>query len=389
MAADRWNFLVNKVLEGNFMAVDVLGATIMIVDDSISVVRFMEMLLRQQGYKRIEHVLDSRQAVEMYQTLQPDLVILDLNMPYLDGFEVMEQLKTVRGETYLPVLVLTAQDDREDRIRALAAGARDFLTKPVDQLEAVTRIRNLLEASLLHNSMKKEHQELLRHLEQAGALQKRMLPVLKNSPYADIHTCYYPASAVSGGFYDLLWVSDCQAVGILADVMAHDMEAALAVSAIKLLFQNVASLTTSPSAVISYLRDEWSTMFSGQYLAALCYYLDFRQGILVVASAGLNAFVVTEDGKAAAHCVPGVFIGHQSDKLTEENTVQLTRGMQLHFFTDRLSAVMNNEEALLQFDANDTVVNNITRFYRYMQAHEQTDDFIAVSYTVKQVDLNG
>ena len=389
MAADRWNFLVNKVLEGNFMAVDVLGATIMIVDDSISVVRFMEMLLRQQGYKRIEHVLDSRQAVEMYQTLQPDLVILDLNMPYLDGFEVMEQLKTVRGETYLPVLVLTAQDDREDRIRALAAGARDFLTKPVDQLEAVTRIRNLLEASLLHNSLKKEHQELLRHLEQAGALQKRMLPVLKNSPYADIHTCYYPASAVSGGFYDLLWVSDCQAVGILADVMAHDMEAALAVSAIKLLFQNVASLTTSPSAVISYLRDEWSTMFSGQYLAALCYYLDFRQGILVVASAGLNAFVVTEDGKAAAHCVPGVFIGHQSDKLTEENTVQLTRGMQLHFFTDRLSAVMNNEEALLQFDANDTVVNNITRFYRYMQAHEQTDDFIAVSYTVKQVDLNG
>ena len=371
------------------MAVDVLGATIMIVDDSISVVRFMEMLLRQQGYKRIEHVLDSRQAVEMYQTLQPDLVILDLNMPYLDGFEVMEQLKTVRGETYLPVLVLTAQDDREDRIRALAAGARDFLTKPVDQLEAVTRIRNLLEASLLHNSLKKEHQELLRHLEQAGALQKRMLPVLKNSPYADIHTCYYPASAVSGGFYDLLWVSDCQAVGILADVMAHDMEAALAVSAIKLLFQNVASLTTSPSAVISYLRDEWSTMFSGQYLAALCYYLDFRQGILVVASAGLNAFVVTEDGKAAAHCVPGVFIGHQSDKLTEENTVQLTRGMQLHFFTDRLSAVMNNEEALLQFDANDTVVNNITRFYRYMQAHEQTDDFIAVSYTVKQVDLNG
>lgn len=389
MAADRWNFLVNKVLEGNFMAVDVLGATIMIVDDSISVVRFMEMLLRQQGYKRIEHVLDSRQAVEMYQTLQPDLVILDLNMPYLDGFEVMEQLKTVRGETYLPVLVLTAQDDREDRIRALAAGARDFLTKPVDQLEAVTRIRNLLEASLLHNSMKKEHQELLRHLEQAGALQKRMLPVLKNSPYADIHTCYYPASAVSGGFYDLLWVSDCQAVGILADVMAHDMEAALAVSAIKLLFQNVASLTTSPSAVISYLRDEWSTMFSGQYLAALCYYLDFRQGILVVASAGLNAFVVTEDGKAAAHCVPGVFIGHQSDKLTEENTVQLTRGMQLHFFTDRLSAVMNNEEALLQFDANDTVVNNITRFYQYMHTHEQKDDFIAISYTVKQVDLNG
>lgn len=121
-------------------------ATIMIVDDQPQNLRLFEKILISAGYSRILLVEDSREAYPLAKTGEPDLVILDLNMPHLDGHEVMAQLQTLPKPP--AILILTAQVDRENRLRALQAGARDYLTKPVDMVEMLARIANVLGAHL-------------------------------------------------------------------------------------------------------------------------------------------------------------------------------------------------------------------------------------------------
>jgi CheY-like chemotaxis protein len=124
---------------------------ILIVDDEPANVALLEDMLRTSGYHRIQSVVDSRTALEVCAAFDPDLVLLDLMMPNVDGFTILESLRAGEGiETFLPVVVLTADINDETKRRALAAGATDFLVKPFDQTEVLLRIRNLLETRRAH-----------------------------------------------------------------------------------------------------------------------------------------------------------------------------------------------------------------------------------------------
>lgn len=139
---------------------ELLRAKILIVDDLEANVSFFEAMLRSEGYENVESTTDSRKVADLYQKHRPDLVLLDLNMPFLDGFQVMEQLKKIERESYLPVLVLTGLPDQETRLRALEFGAKDFLVKPFEEVEALTRIRNMIEVRLLHNTTREQNRIL-------------------------------------------------------------------------------------------------------------------------------------------------------------------------------------------------------------------------------------
>ncbi len=137
---------------------------ILIVDDEAANVRLLERLLDDDGFTEVRSTTDSRRALAMFREARPDLVLLDLAMPFLDGFAVLEQ---IRGEIpageFLPVLVLTADISREAKQRVLRSGAKDFLTKPFDTTEVVLRIRNLLETRRLHRDLS-EHSDRLSRL---------------------------------------------------------------------------------------------------------------------------------------------------------------------------------------------------------------------------------
>ncbi|MFQ5449485.1 MAG: HD-GYP domain-containing protein [Nitrospinaceae bacterium] len=133
---------------------------ILIIDDEEGNVRVLERLLKQAGFINIYSLTDSRQAIENYRKIRPDLVLLDLKMPHLDGFGVMDALKTMNGDSYLPVLVITAQRDHTTRLKALRSGAKDFLSKPFQMTEALTRVRNMLEVRLLHNKVIDQNRNL-------------------------------------------------------------------------------------------------------------------------------------------------------------------------------------------------------------------------------------
>jgi DNA-binding response OmpR family regulator len=119
---------------------------ILVIDDEPANVALLEAILSEHGFERVRSLTDSRAALEVYVDFEPDLVLLDLMMPQVDGFTILESIRAERGDFLLPIIVLTADANEKTKLRALAAGASDFLLKPFDQLEALLRIHNLLTA---------------------------------------------------------------------------------------------------------------------------------------------------------------------------------------------------------------------------------------------------
>jgi putative two-component system response regulator len=129
------------------------NARVLIVDDNQTNVMLLQRLLEAEGYVHVVGVTDPREVRPLYEANPFDLVLLDIRMPHLDGYAVMGQLRELSNGDYLPVMVLTAQTDQETKLKALESGAMDFLHKPFDRIEVLTRIRNMIEARLLHNQV--------------------------------------------------------------------------------------------------------------------------------------------------------------------------------------------------------------------------------------------
>lgn len=126
------------------------SARILIVDDEPVNLKLLDKMLSAQGYGNLVLIQDPREVMDVYMQQCTDLILLDINMPYLDGFGVLEQLKSLDDPLLPPVVVLTAQHGQDFLLRALNAGARDFITKPFDRNELLARVRNMLDAQLAH-----------------------------------------------------------------------------------------------------------------------------------------------------------------------------------------------------------------------------------------------
>lgn len=137
---------------------DTLNAKILIVDDQEANVRLLEQMLGDAGYKNITSTMEPREVSDLYRQNHYDLILLDLYMPVMDGFQVLEALKKIEREGYLPVLVITAQPGH--KLRALQAGAKDFVSKPFDLVEVQTRIQNMLEVRLLYKQLEDYNKRL-------------------------------------------------------------------------------------------------------------------------------------------------------------------------------------------------------------------------------------
>jgi two-component system cell cycle response regulator len=136
------------------IATDILSARILIVDDQKSNVSLLEQLLGEAGYTRVTSTMNPQEVCALHRKNRYDLILLDLQMPGMDGFHVMAGLKTNESDGYLPVIVLTAQPGH--KLRALQAGAKDFISKPFDLVEVRTRIHNMLEVRLLYKKLEQK-----------------------------------------------------------------------------------------------------------------------------------------------------------------------------------------------------------------------------------------
>jgi serine phosphatase RsbU (regulator of sigma subunit) len=230
---------------------DILNARILVVDDKEANVRLIEGMLRVAGYTSVDSTTDPKQVCALHRENRYGLILLDLQMPGMDGFQVMEGLQAIEADGYLPVLVITAQPAH--KLRALEAGAKDFVSKPFDFAELRARVHNILEVRLLHleakdcnealektvreleasrevirlkdqEERKKREQELVLAQQTQESLLPRVVPQFENF---NIHAYNAPTRYVGGDFYDFQQLSSGQWMGVLADVSGKGMPAAL------------------------------------------------------------------------------------------------------------------------------------------------------------------
>lgn len=152
---------------------ELLASRILIVDDQPANLRLLEELLAREGFTNVVSTTEPEQALSLHAAFDPDLLLLDLMMPGMSGYAVLEQLERIRpAHDFRPVLVLTADATRQAMRRALSLGAKDFLTKPFDPIEAMLRVWNLLETRHLHKQLRK--------LVPEGALLPRRVDALRD-----------------------------------------------------------------------------------------------------------------------------------------------------------------------------------------------------------------
>jgi PleD family two-component response regulator len=163
------------------MTPDVLkNGKILVVDDEPMNIDLLKLILNDAGFANLSMLTDSRRAVSMFSNVDPDLVLLDLHMPHQDGYEVLQALHyLVPSDSFVPIIVLTADVTVNARRRALAAGATDFLSKPYDTVEMVLRVENALRLRFLHRDLQNEKATLERRVRDRTRSLERLVAELR------------------------------------------------------------------------------------------------------------------------------------------------------------------------------------------------------------------
>src|SRR3990172_4626247 len=351
---------------------DILNAGILIVDDQEVNVLLLERMLREAGYRCVTSTTDPHAVRTLHRDNHYDLILLDLQMPGMDGFRVMEGLKEIEEDGYLPVLVITAQP--EHKLRALQAGAKDFVSKPFDLAELRARVHNILEVRLLHletknyskvleqtvreleasrevirlkslEERKKSEQELALAQETQESLLPRFLPQFENFR---IHAFNNPTRYVGGDFYDFLQLSSGEWVGVLADVSGKGMSAALLSSMVLGAFSMEFRSKTQPQEVLNRVNQLLCEKSLPFQFVTLFLFLLSPHGMGQFINAGHNPAYLfrSATGKIEELVSDAYVLGIFDYASYQSRTLHLYKGDILVVYSDGLTDAQNQQEEM-------------------------------------------
>ena len=328
-----------------------MAETILIVDDDPDILELLKMSLEPEGYT-IRAASDGEAAVQSATMNPPDLILLDVMMPQKDGIQVIEDLKANADTRSLPIILLTARGQTEDKLLGLDTGADDYITKPFDLREVTARVEAVLGRTRpikyinpLMNAMGDKFneagvQQLAGHLQAAAAIQKKLLP--EHPPRLegfDIQTRLQSSTSVSGDFYDFIPLNETQIGLVLGDVKGNGIPAALLMVMIRTALRLLCYESGDPAFVLKRVNDLVVRDTEADLFATLVY------GILDIAE---STFTYSNGG----HCYPlhwrqnremgflktkGMLVGALEEAAFSSSVCTLAPGDVLVFHTDGIT----------------------------------------------------
>ncbi len=262
---------------------------ILVVDDEPMNIKVLQILLKAHGYTVII-ATNGLEALEQVRACLPDLILLDVRMPKMDGFEVCQQFRAEESTQFIPIVMVTAFSEKQYRLKAIEVGADDFITKPIDSHEVLARVRSLLRIKQYHDALEAHNDRLEEELKMARKVQDSLMPqgTIDLGGFR-IFSHYTPEMTVGGDFFDL-WEIERGRLGVfISDVMGHGVSAAFVTMLIKTIVEEVRAQTDEPARLLEELNTRFNKLISSQlfmFATAFCGVLDLSRETLCCANAG-------------------------------------------------------------------------------------------------------
>ena len=325
---------------------DLSECRILIVDDVKANVDMLVEALHDE-YK-LSVALDGGNALRQAEKNPPDLVLLDIVMPGIDGYEVCRRLRESEQTREIPIMFLSSLEDVQDKARGFEMGGNDYLTKPFEMLEVKARVRSLLKAKAYADAVR---EAMERDLSIAREIQMGILPAdfspCTDGTGLDIFAVMEPAKQVGGDLYEVLRVDDDHVVVVIGDVSGKGIPAALFMAVTVTLIRSMARQLLRPEEILSRLNDELAAQNPrGMFVTVACLVIDLRTGRVTGASAGHNALLLVRPTGALQPVFPssGMVAGLFPDRPITSESLQLKAGDTLVMFTDGVTDAANPDQ---------------------------------------------
>jgi len=341
---------------------------ILVVDDIPQNVRLLELNLRAEGYRFVA-AYSGQEALEKIEAEHPDLVLLDVMMPGMDGYEVCRRLRQDKKTRALPIVMITAHEQGAERkMEAVDAGADDFIGKPFERHEVLLRVRSLLRVKLLHDELFRANQRLEDELAMAREVQQAFLPnEYPDIPGLEFAHKYIPTFAVGGDFFDVKERSPGVVEIFISDVMGHGPQAAMITGVVKTLLTQLSSRLAGPGYLLSQINEHFhSLMLSGglpMFVTAFCIVIDTMNRKYIYSNAGHPApFLMQNQLSQMGKLVnePGPALGMVPNTFYENHERELESGEMLFLYTDGLEELPDTDN--VQFGVEElqrAILNNM------------------------------
>jgi len=401
-----------------------MAETILVVDDDLDILELLKMNLEPDGYE-VRTESDGKQAVETATLDPPDLILLDVMMPHKDGFQVIEELKNIEDTKTVPVILLTARGQTEDKVQGLDAGADDYITKPFDLREVTARVKavlgrtrsikyiNPLMRAMGSGFNEAGVQQLVGHLQAAAAIQKKLLPEQAPSFQGfDIGMLLQSSLSVSGDFYDFIPLSETRVGIVLGDVKGNGIPAALLMVMIRTALRLLCREEDDPASILKRIndlvvRDTDATLFATMIYGVMdtvtstftysngghCYPLHWKRlGVMDVLKTGsmlVGAFEEATFASNICRLAPGDIVVFYTDGITETNAgddsvanenmlvgSEEVKGHQnatspdVFYGQDRLVGCISENAILSASALCEAIVEDLARFSGSTQTHD-------------------
>jgi sigma-B regulation protein RsbU (phosphoserine phosphatase) len=321
--------------------------SILLVDDNPTNLQVLFQTLEGVGCKLLI-AKNGEMALSIAGKALPDLILLDIMMPDIDGYEVCRQLKTNRATSGIPVIFLSALGDTEDKVKGLQLGAVDYITKPFQPDEVIARVNTHLTIHRLKRVVESQKDQLEHELEVVSEVQRKLLP--KQLPVIEGFKLgvHYETSRYAGGdYYDIIELPDNCWGFLIADAEGHSAPAAVLMAMTCALFRSYPGSAADPAAVIHYLNEHLCKVADPSFMTALYAFYDANAHTMRVARAGhpLPMVFRNSDQKAIEFPCPGVYpLGIEPFEIEIPVTdIKLEPGDRFLIYTDGLTERFNQE----------------------------------------------